>query len=132
MGTNYYLHSKVCSHCGKPAEVLHIGKSSAGWCVALHVYPDQGINDLTDWRAKIYDPDSKIFDEYGRDIENGDMMMKITDRGWPERRGGMDLDWCTINHAEPGPNGLSRSKIDGRHCIGHGPGTYDFIVGEFS
>lgn len=35
------------------------------------------------------------------------------------------------NNAVPGPNNLLRHKID-QHCIGHGDGTYDYLVGEFS
>lgn len=36
MGTNYYLHLDVCKHCGRSGEVLHIGKSSAGWRFMFH------------------------------------------------------------------------------------------------
>ena len=34
MGTNYYLNDR------------HIGKSSAGWYFALHIYPEENINSL--------------------------------------------------------------------------------------
>lgn len=27
---------------------------------------------------------------------------------------------------------LIRAKVDGAHCVGHGEGTYDYIVGDFS
>lgn len=36
------------------------------------------------------------------------------------------------NHAVMGPNNLCRSEIDGIHCIGHGDGTWDYHIGEFS
>lgn len=31
MGTNYYLNIDPCKHCHRPAEQVHIGKSSHGW-----------------------------------------------------------------------------------------------------
>jgi hypothetical protein len=37
-----------------------------------------------------------------------------------------------VNYSERGPNFLLRHRVNGRHCIGHGPGTYDYIAGEFS
>ena len=46
MGTNYYLSSKPCSCCGRKDSQRHIGKSSAGWVFALHVYPDQAKGEL--------------------------------------------------------------------------------------
>ena len=52
MGTNYYLYQKPdCECCGRPFEPLHIGKSSAGWCFALHIMPEDGISTLLDWCA---------------------------------------------------------------------------------
>ena len=42
------------------------------------------------------------------------------------------IEWFMQNNAEHGPNGLVRSKIDGHHCIGHGAGTWDLEVGDFS
>lgn len=41
-------------------------------------------------------------------------------------------DFHKCNQSERGPNGLLRHKIDGKHCISHGQGTWDCIVGEFS
>jgi len=37
-----------------------------------------------------------------------------------------------MNQAEPGPDGLARHKVNDGHCIGHGEGTWDLIIGEFS
>ena len=45
-------------------------------------------------------------------------------QNWPE--------FHKANHSEPGPKGLLRHKLDPQHCIGHGHGTWDLIVGEFS
>src|SRR5450631_1105933 len=44
MGTNYYLQLPGCDHCNRAGDRLHIGKSSGGWCFALHV----GIPNGTD------------------------------------------------------------------------------------
>lgn len=37
-----------------------------------------------------------------------------------------------MNNAELGPNNLLRHKIDGQFCIGHGEGTWDYCIGDFS
>jgi hypothetical protein len=129
MGTNYYLRRDTCPHCGRSAEPLHIGKSSAGWCFSLHVDADEGINGLDDWKALWSAPNTKIMDEYGREVSPELMLETITHRTWPKReRSGM---FYLENNAEPGPNNLMRHTI-GRHCVGHGDGTYDLIPGEFS
>ena len=112
MGTNFYLNTECCEKCGRAAEQLHIGKSSAGWCFALHVIPDEGINDLADWEARWSQPGMQIVDEYGETISPDEMKARICERQWD--------------------GGLSRHSIDGHHCIGHGAGTYDLLPGEFS
>jgi len=48
MGTNYYLvknERPPCPCCERTyvQERLHIGKSSGGWCFALHVIPEMGM-----------------------------------------------------------------------------------------
>ena len=115
MGTNYYWTPayEVCECCGQPIgnhEPIHIGKSSLGWCFALHVHPEKGIHNLEDWE-KMWSGGS-IEDEYGTPLDGVEMMCVIVDR----------------RH----PRGLKRHKVDGVHCIGHGPGTYDLMIGDFS
>ena len=113
MGTNYYLHQKPdCKCCGRPFEPLHIGKSSGGWCFALHVMPEDGINTLDDWRVLWSAPGAFIRDEYGEKVSIADMERLITERKW---RGGS-----------------VKRHNDDRYCVGHGDGTWDYIVGEFS
>ena len=143
MGTNYYLHDKPdCECCGRPYEPKHIGKSSAGWCFSLHVMPEDGINTLDDWRRLWSTPGAYILDEYGRSVPAADMEDWITKRGrdsdWsdPRRWSGpfgysSEAEFHARNMSERGPNGLLRHQI-GRHCIAHGEGTWDYIVGEFS
>lgn len=115
MGTNYYLHQKPdCECCGRPFEPLHIGKSSGGWCFTLHVMPEDSINTLDDWRELWSKPGALIRNEYDERISIEDMEAVITKRSW---RGGQ----------------LMRHELDQYgHCIGHGPGTWDYCTGEFS
>lgn len=131
MGTNYYMYQKPdCPCCNRPYEPLHIGKSSAGWCFSLHVMPEEGINDLQDWRELWNRQGAFIRDEYDEVIPVDEMVKIITERSW-ERIRGDKFDYKR-NQAIPGPNNLARHKVDGVHCIANGEGTWDCIVGVFS
>ncbi len=141
MGTNFYLHPlvNVCQHCGRgdDAEPLHIGKSSAGWCFALCVHPDHGIHSLDDWRMRWAGDGVVIRDEYGTDVSPADMDRIITGRRWRNKVDSWvgyenEQAFHAENHSERGPNGLLRHRVDGRHCIAHGDGTWDVMRGEFS
>lgn len=128
MGTNYYCEHKNFN--------LHLGKSSAGWVFALHVYPERGIYDLSDWEPLM--AESVIVDEYDRIMTQEQMMRVITQRGasiCPSTRfpdnSAFD-EFLGHNYAQLGPENLLRSKIDGFRCIGHGLGTWDLHVGDFS
>lgn len=143
MGTNYYLHNRPpCACCGRSYPPLHIGKSSAGWCFALHVIPEEGINDLDDWRKLWLQPGVHIKDDCGVDVTTFQMEEVITNRYWPYRkfddslllrRGGYltEEEFHRQNCSQHGPNGLLRHAINGR-CVAHGAGTWDCIRGEFS
>lgn len=137
MGTNYYIVFEPCEKCGRSDDEYHIGKSSVGWCFSLHVDPDKEINTLENikrlWEKNI------IRDEYRAIIQPKEMLSIINDRKWDRDKSFIPPygykswnEFHEFNHSEFGPNGLLRHKIDGRHCIGHGDGTYDFINGEFS
>ena len=110
-------------------EPLHIGKSSHGWHFSLHVIPEKGINTLDDWKSLFYDYQYRIEDEYGQTLTPQEMMQVIDNRKNYVGTGSFDFK---MNYAEPGLYGLARHKVDGRLCVGHGPGPYDYIVGEFS
>lgn len=138
MGTNFYLHKNVCSHCERSDPPKHIGKSSGGWTFALHVYPEEGIRDLSDWIPLFEDVKVNVIkNEYGQKLTADEMRVTIIERSWKSPDGvpiGYD-SWESFydsNHSEPGPSGLMRAKIDKRRVIGHGDGTWDLIVGEFS
>jgi hypothetical protein len=133
MGTNYYLYEKPpCEECGRPYEAKHIGKSSAGWCFSLHVIPEEGINDLDDWKKLWNKEGTYIQDEYGTTFNQTIIEREIMERGVLAGSSHESERWLAENSAENGPNGLVRHRIDGKFCIGHGKGTWDLIVGEFS
>lgn len=125
MGTNYFLKSK--KH--PDATPIHIGKSSAGWCFALHVIPQLDINSLDDWKKLFYNENNIIENEYNEEILHDQMMIIITERkGREDRQTGQQLDPYTI----VGPNGLVRHPLDEKWVVAHGEGTWDCLVGEFS
>lgn len=139
MGTNFYHHQNVCDHCGRGDEPRHIGKSSAGWCFSLHVYPEEGIHDLGEWIEHLTTKGGLIKDEYGSILSLKELSDVITKReGNPDRTRKPIMyesweDFHQKNKSEDGPQGLVRSKIGpATRCIGHGKGTWDLMVGEFS
>ena len=68
MGTNYYWHPPSgprCPTCGRseqPEEIIHIGKSSAGWTFSFHATDE--IRSAQQWQEVT--KHGKIVDEYGR------------------------------------------------------------------
>jgi hypothetical protein len=128
MGTNYYVRENICDCCGRYDEI-HIGKSSGGWCFTLRIYPSKGINDLKDWIPFLQG--KKIFNEYDEEVSYQKLMDTITNRSWVPRTILSD-DFLERNYAVNGPNGLLRTKINGRFCVAHGEGTWDLVIGDFS
>ena len=126
MGTNYHARLNVCAACGRSDE-LHIGKSSAGWCFALRIYPDREINDLDDWRAIF--KTAEIRDEYDKPVTAAQMLIVITDRSFAGEWNDQSL---RANYAKRGPSGLARHVAGIGVCVGHGVGTWDLMDGEFS
>lgn len=86
---------------------------------------------MKDWLEIFKAPGSVIKDEYGDVVSVTEMVRTITRRSWDGRVEKPDR-WFRENHAEPGPNGLARHAVNEWHCIGHGEGTWDYLVGEFS
>lgn len=130
MGTNFYLHT--------PKEQLHIGKSSVGWAFALRVYPDRGINSFDDWIKLFQDEKNNFTTEYREIITFDEMYDAIT-----QRHGLVDSNkpapfgyetwelFLNANCAEFCFNGLLRARISDL-CVGHGTGTWDYFIGDFS
>ena len=134
MGTNYYARTNGCECCNRYDE-LHIGKSSAGWCFALHIIPDMGLTTLDAWKNLLAQPRTQIRNEYGDSVTVSELLSAITERACGEKGHSPTgyKDWEHFHHSnysEDGPNGLLRHQI-GPYCAGHGEGTWDLIEGEF-
>lgn len=157
MGTNFYAKSKITNktiHIGKSS-----GGWCFGLHVYVTVGEDNELikqktlfslnphftlpYDFESWKKLIENPLWYIEDEYGNKWCSRDMLETIECRRWHNRESWEDVDWKlygyhseehfhSLNHSERGPNGLLRSKIDMRHCVGHGEGTYDYLIGDFS
>lgn len=139
MGTNYYTVEKSLTMPNLIQEegctdVLHIGKSSFGWCFMLRIHPEIGIVDLGSWSSWLVDGSRVILDEYYNKINFMYLYGIITDRRRilpPNFVDERSSKWYSQNFAQPGPNGLVRNAL-GNGCVGHGDGTYDLFVGDFS
>jgi len=142
MGTNYYAVD--AESLSGEASNLHIGKSSGGWCFGLHVVPSLGLNSWNEWYEFLVCKGYEIQDEYGGVIPVAKLVDVITKRKgqtqWDEvkpmtRTSFQPYDsWAHFhknNHSQEGPSGLLRHKLDPRHCVGHGDGTWDLMTGEF-
>lgn len=125
MGTNYY---HVAETFDNVPDRIHIGKSSGGWCFALHVDAEQNINGLDDWKNKFMAANSHIVNEYGDTVSVDEMLDIILNRKWKPHV--VTPEFLDRNYAVLGPNNLLRSRV-GDYCFGHGDGTYDLIPGEF-
>jgi len=133
MGTNYYLVTEDGNR-------LHIGKSSFGWCFALHVMPWMGLNSLNDWTLYVCNnPGCVVMDEYDRIMSFGELCHLIVTKNCnvsdhlnvlhPDRGAAAEF-FYESNNAQRGPNKLVRHKI-GFGCVGH-EANWDLIEGEFS
>ena len=111
MGINFYLEHNKCNCCGR-CDRLHIGKSSHGWTFTLHVMPEEGINNLDDWKKLWEQPGAVIVDEDGTTLIPEEMLERITNRGKPAHE-------------------LMRNNPD-HWCLGRGGPTWDLVMGEFS
>jgi len=140
MGTNYFSVKRGLEELDPDAfwdsrqddsgDILHIGKSSGGWCFSLHVIPCRGIHDLWDWFDTLLDPDRIIINEYHDPVEFSEMIRIITERGSLRENTWSEEDFKR-NCAERGPNNLARHAL-GNHCVKQGLGTWDCIEGYFS
>lgn len=130
MGINYYVAIDTCSHCGRPERTLHIGKSSRGWVFALHVGKNE--DDATprtwcSWLRLLTTRPVHIYDEDGTTVTLEQLKEIVLERvGAP---GGHTILENTEFDARLF---LYRHKIDDRHCLAHGSGSYDLITGDFS
>jgi len=143
MGTNYYIKGEstkeICEHCNSKyikENLIHIGKSSCGWCFGLHIIPELNINNLADWK-KMW-KGKKIYDEYNKIISKKEMLNIITKRNYkveiikfPNEYYLNQEQFYEQNNCTLGINGCLRRNISGQYCVGHGEGTWDLIIGDF-
>ena len=129
MGTTFYLIQNACPNCGRGEIKSHIGKSCVGWCFMLHVKPEESILSFEDWKRRIEKDDSRIVNEYGDNINKRDFYRTVEERYYLGDY--WNAKTLKENHAILGPKGLARLRI-GNNCIGHGKGTYDLVVGNFT
>lgn len=121
---HYYTDLKDLETKGNFSHLLHIGKSSCGWHFSLCIYPELGINNLSDW-SELFDLD-EIINEYGETISKSEMVKCITER----HRYQVDskeeqTQFCRQNSAEPGLNNLYAHKNTERFPHTRTDGTYD-------
>lgn len=69
MSTNYYYHlspKNVCNYCNRSdkSEIVHIGKSSAGWTFSFH--GTDKVRSYKDWIAFFETNSGDIVNEYGK------------------------------------------------------------------
>jgi len=105
MGTNLYARYRE--------EEIHIGKSSGGWCFSLHCIPERELNSLADWKMFLMQDGIEIYTEYGRELTLQELLEQYIEK---------DRSWF----GKP----PQRHTI-GDHCVGHGEGHWDLIVGWF-
>lgn len=135
MSTNYYVRPHpLWMFEREEDQLLHFGKSSAGWCFLLRVYPERNINDLSDWipilRGSEYKSPAEILDEYGTRVKYNDMMEIITRRSGHQTGDREDFSKLICS----GPNGLLRYAECSwaNSSVRHGEGTWDCVEGDFS
>lgn len=148
MGTNYYAVKGPCTCCGNETR-LHMGKSSGGWRFSLRVYPDKKIANIADWKQYLTGKDWYIVDEYGSVIPKTRFWEIVTRRSGSVGKGPPPFkniltrdesqrykswdEFAAANHAEvDAVHGLLRHRFDEFHCVGHGVGPYDYMIGDFS
>lgn len=126
--STHYDWVPVVDFTGRRINARQLGQSSSGWCFALRVYPAEGICTLDDWLALLQRPGSGVFDDMNRLIRLSTLLVDIKNRWCPPVDRGEKF--YRDQFAEPGPNGMLRHKIMEGHCIGHGPGPWDYMIGK--
>lgn len=86
MGTNYYaVEKKFSLH----RNIIHIGKSSAGWKFLFHGYQNYeyawdkspiNLNSLEDWKKFLMNKEYGILDEYDEEISYEDFFKKVEEK----------------------------------------------------
>ena len=150
MGLNFYLvypeqvdvECHCCGHVKQEQKKLHLGKSSYGWVYSLRVYPEKGLryfHDMEEYVTKVCGGGGWIEDEYGDVLEHHvEWFHIVKNRSHPisfeERLKACKngYEYVSLETQPRGPNNLHRHHVDGKFCIGHGYGTWDYFAEDFS
>lgn len=68
MGTNYYVISNKCEHCGRYDIFHHIGKNSWGWTFTFQAYRYDHLTSWKEWKEFLTVNKCVIYDEYGEEV----------------------------------------------------------------
>jgi hypothetical protein len=77
MGTNYYLRTDICPHCGRYEEELHIGKSSVGWKFLFSTDLGKSYSEIF---VALQRNKYSIYDEYGRSVKFEELIDLISNK----------------------------------------------------
>jgi hypothetical protein len=79
MGTNYYLRSKKCEHCGSSGTDLHVGKQSGGWKFLWRAHHDMSLqlNTGKDWLMYLLQSKAQLVDEYGQTLNKLNFIAEV-------------------------------------------------------
>jgi hypothetical protein len=80
MGTNFYLRTDPCPHCGRSDEEIHLGKLSIGWAFTFRARPDADppVTDFETWCKQL--DGGTIYDEYSCEISREHLLKLIEER----------------------------------------------------
>jgi len=138
MGTNYYVEAEigdacpVCKHRKEIEKELHIGKSSRGWCFALHSIPELGLTNWHNWQ--VFLKDKSIKNEYREQITLDELSDIVLNRSRTPCWDHPPLAYTSwekfheLNHSMEGPNGMIRSARNDGHG---GDEPWDLYENEF-
>lgn len=70
MGTNFYVITEKCEHCGRGNEDIHLGKSSMGWMFSFNYNSGKYYKNVPEMREWLRD--KEIIDEYDRSVDPKD------------------------------------------------------------
>lgn len=117
MGTNYYLLTDPCNHCGRGDMKIHLGKASGGWHFSFKGYREcdtsgfpnkvEKVESLADWKVLVRSGGQPI-DEYGERLSSEEMINYALTFG---RKG--DKFHAEYVHKKHGAN-YSDQMIDGQ------------------
>lgn len=112
MGTNYYLLTDPCNHCGRGDMKIHLGKASGGWHFSFRGYREcdtlgfpnkvEKVQSIEEWKLLVRSGQPE--DEYGERLTSEEMI-------------DFALTW-----------GAKRDKFHAEYVMGRYPGSSDRMI----